>query len=342
MQNTASYLNDVHAELAPSDATLSAARSRRDDVLKAARKYPGTLRTYISGSIAHRTANHDTDADCGVVLDRRSYPELGPDGEGEGPKDIVEDVRGFLREELKDDHPDIRFRVTKRAIKISFNEPLEDETDPSVDLIVALTRKGQGLWIPNNETGSWDPSDPEYHTKVLTADPAGLRRVRARIIRLGKGWNTQYGQPGLCSFNIEALALTCIGEEHGVPDGLAEFFRFAAKDLKRHLTPDRAGVSKPIKLLEDRNIVVGRLEKAAKSMQTALDNDDDPEALQEAMASLYWKYVDPPGGSNSKAAVASALRGGNTPLSVSAGVLNLGASPGPALKRTRSYGSEPS
>ena len=101
-------------------------------------------------------------------------------------------------------------------------------------------------------------------------------------------------------------------------------------------------VYKSLKLLEDRNIVVGRLEKAAKSMRTALDNDDDPEALQEAMASLYWKYVDPPGGSNSKAAFASALRGGKTPLSVSAGVLNLGASPGPALKRTRSYGSEPS
>lgn len=341
MQNTASYLNDVHAELAPSDATLSSARNRRDDVLKAARKYPGTLRTYISGSIAHRTANHDTDADCGVVLDRRSYPELGPDGEGGGPKDIVEDVRGFLREELKDDHPDIRFRVTKRAIKISFNEPLEDETDPSVDLIVALTRKGQGLWIPNNETGSWDPSDPEYHTKVLTADPAGLRHVRARIIRLGKGWNTQYAHPGLCSFNIEALALTCINEEHGVPDGLAEFFRFAASDLKRNLTPDPAGVSKPIKLLKDRDAVVARLQRASKAMKEALENDDDKAKVQEAMASLYWKYVDPPAGSDSKEAFASALRSGKPALGVSAGSLSLGNSGVQSIKSTRSYGSEP-
>ena len=340
MQNTASYLNDVHADLAPSDATLSAARSRRDEVLKAARKFPGTLRTYISGSIAHRTANHDTDADCGVVLDRRSYPKLGPDGEGGGPKDIVEDVRASLREELKDDHPDIRFRVTKRAIKISFNEPLDDETDPSVDLIVALTRKGQGLWIPNNDAGSWDASDPEYHTKVLTADPAELRRVRVKVIRLAKGWNTQYAEPGLCSFNIEALALTCIEDEHGVPDGLAELFRFAAKDLKRRFTPDPAGVSKPVKLLQDRNIVVGRLEKASKSMKTALDNDDNPDALQEAMASLYWKYVDPPSGSKSKAGFASALRSGKTPLSISAGTLGLGAGTAPALKNTRSYGSE--
>ena len=51
----------------------------------------------------------------------------------------------------------------------------------------------------------WDASHPEYHTTVLTDDPADLRRVRAKIIRLAKGWNTQFAQPGLCSFNIEAL-----------------------------------------------------------------------------------------------------------------------------------------
>ena len=340
MQNTASHLNDVHAELAPSDETLSTARRRRDEVLAKAKGYPGTLRTYISGSIAHKTANQDTDADCGVVLDRRSYPNLGPDGEGDGPNQTVEDIRESLRDELKEDHPGIRFRVTKRAIQVSFNAPLDDGSDPSVDLIVALTRKGQGLWIPNNEARDWDASDPEYHTRVLTADPAGLRRVRARVIRLAKGWNAQYAEPGLCSFNIEALALSCIAEEHDVPDGLAEFFRFAASDLKRRLTPDPAGVSKPIKLLKDHDTAVGRLERAAGFMKDALDNDDDKTKVQEAMASLYWKYVDPPAGSDSKEAFASALRSGTTALGVSGGALSLGTTGTTSLKSTRSYGSE--
>ena len=340
MQNTAAFLNEIHAELAPSDDTLSAARSRRDEVLAKARTFPGALRTYISGSIAHRTANHDTDADCGLVLDRRSHPKLGPDGEGEGPNQLVEEVRQLLRDRLKEDHPDMRFRVTKRAIKVSFNEPLDDGTDPSVDLIVALTRKDQGLWIPNTETKGWDASDPEYHTKVLTDDPAELRRVRAKVIRLAKGWNTQYSEPGLCSFNIEALALKCITEEHGVPDGLAELFRYAASDLKKRLTPDPAGVSKPIKLLIDRDTVVGRLQRAAKSMREALDNDDDKTKVQEAMAGLYWQYVDPPGGSGSKEAMASALRGGSPLLGVSGGALTLGGAGTTSLKPTRSYGSE--
>ncbi len=116
MQNTASILNDVHAQLAPSSETLSAARTRRNEVLDEARHYSGTLRTYVSGSIAHRTANRDADADCGVVLDRRSYPEMSPDGESEGPNQIVEDVREFVRGGLKVNHSDMRFRVTKRSI----------------------------------------------------------------------------------------------------------------------------------------------------------------------------------------------------------------------------------
>ena len=340
MQNTASFLNDVHAKFAPSDDTLSAARSRRDEVLKEAQHFHGALRTYKSGSIAHRTANRDTDADCGVVLDRRTYPSLGPDGDSEGANQIVEDVRVFVRDSLKEAHSEIRFRVTKRAIKISFNEPLEGGSDPSVDLIVALTRKDRGLWIPNNETEYWDASDPEYHTEVLTAEPAELRRIRARVIRLAKGWNRQYTRPGLCSFNIEALALACIDKEHSVPEGLADWFRYSARDLKKRLTPDPAGVSQPIKLMEDRDVVVGRLESAADLMKDALENDDDKIKVQDAMANLYWKYVDPPTENNSKAAFASALRTGQSQLGVAAGELSLGNLEARSIQRTRSYGSE--
>ena len=49
--------------------------------------FAGALRTYSSGSIAHHTMIAPvTDGDGGVVLDRRSYPRLGPDGDGEDPR----------------------------------------------------------------------------------------------------------------------------------------------------------------------------------------------------------------------------------------------------------------
>ena len=337
MGNTENMLQDILRVTSPGEETMDLVRTRRDEVLRVAGRYTGALHTYQSGSIAHRTANGDTDADGGVVLDRRSYPSLGPDGDGVGPADIVEDVRRYLRSELKDDHPNVAFYVSRRAIRVTFHEALLDGTDPTVDLIVALTRKGGALWIPNIKQSRWDASDPEYHTRLMTAEPATLRRTRAKVVRLAKAWNKQASQPGLSSFNITALALACVTSGMGIATGLREFFHHASKDLKKHRTPDPAGVSPPIKLLEERDIVVGRLERAAKKMDDALANDDDEGKVREALAGLFGQYVDPPPSSSSKAAYASALRKGNSAVGVSSGLV-IGARAGVPLKNTRSYG----
>ena len=74
MGNTDATLNQVRKWLEPSGESLAAVKRRRNDVLAAASKFTGALRTYRSGSVGHHTANDDTDADCGVVLDRRHYP----------------------------------------------------------------------------------------------------------------------------------------------------------------------------------------------------------------------------------------------------------------------------
>ena len=338
MGHTENILKQILEDTSPNKETMKLVRARRDEILKVAGRYHGALRTYQSGSVAHRTSNGDTDADGGVVLDRRTYPDLGPDGDGVGSEDIVQDMRKFLRDELKGDHPDIAFYVSKRAIRVTFNEPLPDGTDPTDDLIVALTRKDGALWIPNRDRDRWDVSDPECHSRLMTAEPAELRRTRAKVVRLAKAWNKQASRPGLSSFNITALALACVTEEMGIDTGLSAFFNHAARDLKKRLTPDPAGVSPSIKLLEDRDVVVGRLERAAKKIDDALDHDDDEDRVREALSSFYGQYVDPPSGSSSKAAFASALRRGNNSVGVASGlVLNTtGRTP---IKTTRSFGS---
>ncbi|MHB8085396.1 MAG: hypothetical protein ACYDHZ_06200 [Dehalococcoidia bacterium] len=337
MNHIDDILVDIQKKIAPSDKTLETVRSRRDEVMSIAGRYAGALRTYMAGSIAHRTANDDTDADCGVVLDRRTYHELGPDGEGGPPNEIVNDVRSFIREELKEKHPDIAFRLTKRAIKITFNEPLLNGSDPSVDLIVALTRADGALWIPNLESKHWDASDPENHTQLLTAEPAALRRLRAKVIRLAKAWNKQYSQPGLCSFNIAALALEAVKEEVGIADGLAAFFKYTASDLAKRQTPDPAGVSAPIKTLIDREVIAGRLSKTAEIFKDALKSDNEND-VRDALASVYWVYVDPSPGSSSKAAFAKALREGNSAVRAVPGSISIAGLGGVALKTTRAYG----
>ena len=296
MTATAGLLDSVLRQLHPGDDVISAARARRDEVLRVAGGFDGALRTYWSGSIAHRTANFDTDADGGVVLDRREYPKLGPDGDGVSPTHVVEDVREWLRGELKAGHPEIRFLVTKRAIKVTYHEPVGDgpHSDPSVDLIVGLTRRNApGLWIPNLERKRWDPSHPEHHTELLTADPKALRQKRSKVIRLAKGWNGRFSKPAVCSFNIEALALVSVEPATSLADALATFFEEGAADLTRRYTPDPASVSPSIKTLIDRKEAANRFEHAGKQLREALAHDGDECAMRAALSKLFKDFIDP-------------------------------------------------
>jgi len=187
-------LEDVRSQIAADKSVLDETRARRDLVLGIALRYPGALRTVTSGSVAHRTVNHPVvDADGGVVLDRRTYPDLGPDSEKKlGPDEIVPKVCDFVRAEVIKKYPEANCKSTKRAILITFNEPMvtsehpDEKQDPSVDVIVALTRANDaaGLWIPNLEQRCWDASHPEKHTELLNSGSAELQRVRRRAIRL--------------------------------------------------------------------------------------------------------------------------------------------------------------
>lgn len=333
---TSKVLDEVRAKLAPSDAVLKLARDRRGLVLDAAMKFPGTLRKYNSGSIAHGTANSDLDADCGVVLDRRTYPQLGPEGEGVGPTAIVTRVAELVNAAV----PSAKVSTSKRAITVKFNARV-DGCDPSVDLIVGLERReNPGLWIPQLFANTWDASHPEKHTELFASGSAELRRIRARAVRLAKGWNGQFDEPGLSSFNIEALAWMCVTEGMSQAEALSELFAFGARELVLAPTPDPADVSPPIKLLLDAAIVVTRLNEAAKLMQDAIEHDDDETAVREALASLFRDYVDAPSASSEKAAMAAALRQtGNSAFKV--GKTGVEASAGAAgLKNVRSWSDE--
>ena len=336
MTYTKAILESVLSQLHPGDDVIGAARARRNEVLEAMADFTGYLRDYASGSIAHRTANFDTDADCGTVLDRRTYPDLGPDGGGEGPKEIVEDARSFLRDQLKPKHPDIKFRVTKRAIQVTYHELLPDGTDPQVDLIVALTRKeAPGLWIPNTEEDRWDPSHPECHTSLLTADPKSFRQKRARVIRLAKGENGEHGEKALCSFNLEALALLYVKEGTGLAVALAELFEEGAADLDRRLTPDPAGVSPPIKTLILRKSAAKRLRRAGEYVREALDNDDDECRVRAALSEVFPSFVEACEPSDED--MRESLNKGGSAFTA-AGFVAPVASPEPRQRITRAYG----
>lgn len=337
MGHTDDYLSIVRGKIASDDTVLAEARDRLGRVRDIAMGFPGALRTYPSGSLAQFTVNHPvTDGDGGLVLNRVHYPQLGPEGGGETPNDVADELCALVGPGIRETYPNARCGKSKRGPKITFGEPINGQ-DPSVDLVVALTRReGSGLWIPNLDLRRWEASDPEEHVALLNGDTVSLRRTRRRAIRLLKAWNKQWSVPAFSSFHLSALALEHITAGMGLAAALHAVFDGAATYLATgRNTPDPAGVSKPLKLVNgvSRDVAVQRLGAAATAMADAIEHDDDETAVQSALHRVFRDYVDAPVEDGLAAAVA-ALR---TRRPVTTVALGLGGT-ATTVAPTRAYG----
>lgn len=337
MGHTNDYLKTLRGEIAADDTVLAEARERLALIRRIAMNLPGALRTYPSGSLAQFTVNHPvTDGDGGLVLNRVHYPDLGPEGGGETPNDIADELGALLGPEVREVYPKARCGKSKRGPKITFGEPINGQ-DPSVDLVVALTRReDSGLWIPNLEMRRWEASDPEQHVALLNGGTESLRRTRRRTVRLLKAWNKQWSQPAFSSFHLSAMALEYIVAGTGLPAALhAVFDRGATLLATGYNTPDPAGVSKPLKLVNgiSREVAVQRLRAAATAMAEAIEYDDDETKVRSALHRVFRNYVDAPAEDRLASAVA-ALR---TSWPVTTKALGLGGTVG-AVAPTRAYG----
>jgi hypothetical protein len=338
-------LNDIRGQIAVDDAVLKEAKDRRNLVVKAALGIDGARGSFRSGSVAHGTVNAPvTDADAGIVLDRRTYPKLGPDGEGEGPEELVDDLCELIGPIVREDYPDAKMHRSRRGVFVTFASPLGDDQDPTVDLIPTLDRKdADGLWIPDLDNNDWSPSHPEKHTDLLTSGSKELRAFRARIARLAKAWNKQWAKNdrALSSFNIEALVWEYVDDDAlalGLDGALAGWFAYARDELDKGRTKDPAGVSDDIKLLLTKDTVLQRLGGAADRLDEALkaDADGDEDKVRDLLSGVFRNYVDAP--AESKSALAAALRGGNEGIGATTSGIAIAAAT--RLKTTRSFGDE--
>lgn len=340
--NAFDYLDQLRKDTAANSDSLAVAKDRQKAVFDAAMSFEGTLRPYRSGSVATRFTNDPvSDADGGIVMDRRVFPTLGPDGDDELPKDLVKDLRECIRPTLNVNHPNSVIKLMKRGLVVEFHEPLATGEDPTVDLVVALNRvEDDALWIPNLDRNRWDASDPEEHVVLFTTGSDRLRETRRHVVRIAKAQIKQFAEPAVCSFNIAALAWECIKFGEQIDMALYRFYDYAATEVSKRLTADPAGVSPAIKI-EDRDIAVKRFRKTADGIELAIDAGDDDDKVREVLAQfgLFWKLIDPPAGSSS--AIQGAIAAGAALSITPAGSVITGPSTSSCIiKPTRSYGSK--
>jgi hypothetical protein len=330
-------LDEVRAQIEADPDVLAEARTRLQLTRDAASSFYGSLRTYRSGSLAAHTMNRPvTDGDGGLVLNRNYYPTLGPDGHDESPVDVAEALRNHIRPIIRETYPNASIHMSKRGPEVHFGDPFSSGEDPTVDMVVAMSRKeGAGIWIPNLETGKWEASDPEGHIDLFNSGGSGFRSTRRKIMRLAKAWNKQFATPGASSFMICVWAYEFVESGMGVAKGLTALFAGAAARLEAgEPTKDAAGVSKNLKLnpAVASADMANRLRRAEEWMNKALQAETEDE-LREAMSIVFNKYVDYDG-TNAIKASARLLASGKPVAAAAIGV----AVSGSTVPKMRSYG----
>lgn len=269
---------------------LTEAKRRRDLIRAALRREFSTTRTYANGSVAHGDALTPLlDVDLGVVVpdpDHRYGPGLT------GPAELKERAAAAVRRELRAEFGDLRVEVAghKRSVLVRFNDPMRPGwEDFTADVIVSVAHpSGQGLYIPKHDT--WDRSDPEKHTALVSEAIDNTKVSYARIVRLLKHWLRQFEEPPMCSWHVKALALDCITEPTTLLDGLATWFTYAAAQLRLRDTPDPAGVGPDIKTINpSRQAAAFQLQQAANQLAEAvrLEAQGWPALAHDVLAELF-------------------------------------------------------
>jgi hypothetical protein len=301
-------IEEILDEIRVPKPILDEAKKRRDLVLKVADAHAAGREPFRSGSVAHGTENRPLeDADCGEMIDRRYevFRAYGPDGNGEGPRRFVESFRVLIEQEVRKTYPNATATTEgqKRSIKIEFNAAVdfdEGAVDPYVDFIVglAMSDDNSGIWIPNLETDSWDPGDPQHHTYLMTGkDSRELSIFRAKVLRLAKRAVKRDGANGgvavMCSWNLSALALEYFGEVTTLSEGLEGFFASASSAIARGLTQDPSDViTDPIKLPEGvtQERAAQRLAEMA-SVVAAANAAYTPQAARNELAKIFGPEI---------------------------------------------------
>lgn len=252
----------------PPDAMVEA-RRRRDVFIDAFETADDADDAWASGSLArgtHKDPIHDVDVV--VVFADSAHPDWGQPGSS--AEDALEHTRELAKTLLGTNGSEgVEIRHTllqNHAVKCFLDDP-DDPNAFTVDLAPALVRTEGGIWIPEQDSKDWVPSDPKHLMRLVDERHARWNRF-AKLVRVLKRWNADHGQV-MKSLVVEVLAL----------DHLPEADRPVA--LQRFFTAAASAVWSPV--VDPTNL--------CGEIQPDLDRQQASELLRDA-SDLAWRAVD--------------------------------------------------
>jgi hypothetical protein len=150
----------------------------------------------LTGSYARYTKIYPLD-DIDIILKRNTdRVALRHDGGGVSPTQALDEVADAIRKAYP-------LTATIKKQSRSINAQIKG-LDFGFDLIPAWMRTPDGYWIPDTDSNSWIPTNPEWHAQLMTDANAKLQLRLKPVIKMVKHWNRNNYEL-LRSFHIELI-----------------------------------------------------------------------------------------------------------------------------------------
>jgi hypothetical protein len=150
----------------------------------------------LTGSYPRHTKIYPLD-DIDILLIRNTAKvNVSTDGSGVSPNDALDQVAEAIRKAYP-------HTAAIRKQSRSINAQIKG-LDFGFDIIPAWLRNPDGYWIPDTDSNSWIPTNPEWHSQLLTEANTRLQQRLKPVIKMVKHWNRNNYEL-LRSFHIELI-----------------------------------------------------------------------------------------------------------------------------------------
>lgn len=242
---TSELFTHFHDDLKLPKREVEFARGFRS-VIEAAFKAAGivVVSTFLQGSLAKRTMIRPLkDVDLVVVLDRRTYLDLGVAG-------VFELIAETLTQALIGTYPDVVVDDPKK-----YAIPIELALDfPSFDVVPAFETPGDendDILIGNTETLVWERSNTREMMRVVSAANGRTEGILVHVVRMVKNSVRQHFDDGIPGIAIEGVACRELSGHVPYAEGCTAIFRRAADEVARGRIDDPTNAENLIEKLAD-------------------------------------------------------------------------------------------
>ncbi len=237
----------------------------------------------LTGSYPRHTKIFPLD-DIDILLIRnQGRVEVQTDGSGISPSKAIDQVA----EAVGKAYP---FTATVKKQARSVNTLIEG-LDFGFDLIPAWLRHPDGYWIPDTDSNTWIPTDPEAHSRMMTEANARLQQRLKPVIKMAKHWNRN-NFALLRSFHLELICKN-IFETYELPNypvGMASILLLLSVHLAKPMMDpiyNACRVDKPLSK-EDQEKLANRI---TNDSQRAVEAVRLEQAGMHDAAIEKWKYI---------------------------------------------------